>query len=222
MSAIAISLVILDCMLIILCTTTYLYSGTTNKAGNTVAAVFTFLMIVVLVIDSPPIEVEALIIHLDMPLEWIVHPSCIAQSCIQESIAQLDSLYPSHQFFSGGCIFTGAAGPAFASIGALYYVVFIVLTFVMSIVVIFLFPDVGDQLVSRLILLMDRFRQKASPWSRCLPVFGDNVVDMYGNVESAQDFIKEDRNIDHANLAKSTLSQTEDVEIGDEQAVQVV
>jgi hypothetical protein len=41
-----------------------------------------------------------------------------------------------------GCIFTGAAGPAFASIGALYYVVFIALTTVMAVVVIFFFPDV--------------------------------------------------------------------------------
>jgi hypothetical protein len=47
LTALAISLVILDCMLIVLCTTTYLYSGTDNKAGNTAAAVFTFLMIIV-------------------------------------------------------------------------------------------------------------------------------------------------------------------------------
>jgi hypothetical protein len=42
------SLVVLDCMLIVLCTTTYLYSGTDNKAGNTAAAAaFTFLTIIV-------------------------------------------------------------------------------------------------------------------------------------------------------------------------------
>jgi MFS family permease len=47
LTLLAVSLVILDCMLIVLCTTTYLYSGTDNKAGNTAAAVFTFLMIIV-------------------------------------------------------------------------------------------------------------------------------------------------------------------------------
>jgi hypothetical protein len=47
LTPLAFSLVILDCMLVVLCTTTYLYSGTDNKAGNTAAAVFTFLMIIV-------------------------------------------------------------------------------------------------------------------------------------------------------------------------------
>jgi hypothetical protein len=47
-----------------------------------------------------------------------------------------------------GCIFTGAAGPAFANIGALYYVVFIALTSVMALVVIFFFPDVSVSLLS--------------------------------------------------------------------------
>jgi hypothetical protein len=46
-----------------------------------------------------------------------------------------------------GCIFTGAAGPAFANIGALYYVVFIALTSVMALVVIFFFPDVSVTLL---------------------------------------------------------------------------
>jgi hypothetical protein len=42
-------LAILTCFLIVLCTTTKLYAGTANKAGNTAAAVFTFLMIFVYV-----------------------------------------------------------------------------------------------------------------------------------------------------------------------------
>jgi hypothetical protein len=44
-----------------------------------------------------------------------------------------------------GCIFTGAVGPAFASIGDLDYVVFIGLPIVMTIVVIIFFPKIGTE-----------------------------------------------------------------------------
>jgi hypothetical protein len=39
--------------------------------------------------------------------------------------------------------FTAAASPAFANIGALYYLVFISMTTVMAVIVAFVFPDVS-------------------------------------------------------------------------------
>ena len=44
-------------------------------------------------------------------------------------------------------------------------------------------------------------------------VFGDDVVDMYGNIENAKDFINEDHNIDNANLEKNTPPQAEHIEV---------
>lgn len=45
-------------------------------------------------------------------------------------------------------------------------------------------------------------------------VFGDDVVEMYGNIESVKDFVIEGHNIEHANLDKNTPPQTEHIEVG--------
>ena len=82
------------------------------------------------------------------------HPHSYATGVDCASLVYSSELYPGEYRAIGvsvslspvlfwGCIFTGAAGPAFASIGALYYVVFIALTSVMALVVIFFFPDVS-------------------------------------------------------------------------------
>jgi len=118
-----------------------------------------------------------------------------------------------------GCIFTGAAGPAFANIGALYYVVFIALTSVMALVVIFFFPDVSVTLLSLGrggALLTMSLKTKGFTLEQMSAVFGDDVVDMYGNIENAKNFINEDHNIEHADLDKNTPLQTVHIEVEDE------
>jgi hypothetical protein len=44
-------------------------------------------------------------------------------------------------------------------------------------------------------------------------VFGDDVVDMYGNIENAKDFINGDHNIEHADLDKNTPPQRVHIEV---------
>ena len=46
-------------------------------------------------------------------------------------------------------------------------------------------------------------------------VFGDSVVDMYGNIESAKDFVNEDHNIEHA-TTKVVAAEIEQIEGGGE------
>jgi hypothetical protein len=53
-------------------------------------------------------------------------------------------------------------------------------------------------------------------------VFGDDVVDMYGNIENAKDFINEDHNIEHADLDKNTPPQAEHIEVEGETKTETV
>jgi hypothetical protein len=53
-------------------------------------------------------------------------------------------------------------------------------------------------------------------------VFGDDVVDMYGNIESAKDFINEDHNIENADLDRNTPPQTEHIKIESEIKIESV
>jgi hypothetical protein len=51
-------------------------------------------------------------------------------------------------------------------------------------------------------------------------VFGDDVVDMYGNIESAKDFINEDHNIENTDLDQNTPPQTENIEVEGETKIE--
>ncbi|KAJ9637394.1 hypothetical protein H2204_004818 [Knufia peltigerae] len=120
---IAIGLATLILLLILLCITTKLYSGTDNKAGKTAAAVFTFLMIAVYAggVDCPSLVYSSEL----YPGEWRAAGVATSVSAV----------------LWGCLIFTAAAPAALANIGALYYVVFIALTTVQLFIVILVFPD---------------------------------------------------------------------------------
>jgi hypothetical protein len=53
-------------------------------------------------------------------------------------------------------------------------------------------------------------------------VFGDDVVDMYGNIENAKDFINGDHNIEHADLDKNTPPQRVHIEVEGENSTETV
>ncbi|KAK5058471.1 hypothetical protein LTR69_006876 [Exophiala sideris] len=171
---IATGLAMLLVLLVLLCVTTKLYAGTDNKSGKTAAAVFTFLMIAVYAtgVDCPSLVYSSEL----YPGEWRALGVATSLSAV----------------LWGCLIFTAAAPAALANIGALYYVVFIVLTFFQLLLVIFFFPDT-----------------KGFTLEQMSAVFGDAVVDMHGNVEKAEDFMKEDHDVDHMEISEDIRIEQE-------------
>jgi hypothetical protein len=111
--------------LIILCVLTLEYSGTGNKAGNSAAAAFTFVLILSYGLGT---ECPSFIYATELfPSDW--RAEGVSFSTIAVPLWSI--------------LFTSVASPAFAHIGAKYYIVFASLSAVMVFVVYFLFPEVS-------------------------------------------------------------------------------
>lgn len=103
--------------------------------------------------------------------------------------------------FVGQLIFVAAAPTALRTIGALFYVVFIVLTAIQIVIAIFYFPDVSFRWKDfPLVIVTDlNIQTKGFTLEQMSAVFGDAVVDMHGTVEKASEFLKARPEVDNLN-----------------------